>query len=161
MLGADVHEALVARAGGNPLYAEQFARVLAEIGSLEELPETVHGIIAARLDGLAPAEKALLQDAAVLGKVFWLGAIEAICETSRQRVEELLFGLERKEFVQQARRSRSRARPSTPSGTSCSATSPTVSSRAPPAARGTAARPPGSSRSAAPTITPRCSPTTT
>jgi class 3 adenylate cyclase len=102
---ADVHEALIARAGGNPLYAEQFARVLTEIGSLEELPETVHGIIAARLDGLASAEKALLQDAAVVGKVFWLGAIEAIGDTSRQRAEELLFGLERKEFVQQARRS--------------------------------------------------------
>ena len=79
--------------------------MLTEIGSLEELPETVHGIIAARLDGLAPAEKALLQDAAVVGEVFWLGAIEAIGDASRQQAEELLFGLERKEFVQQARRS--------------------------------------------------------
>ena len=105
LLDADVHDTLVARAGGNPLYAEQFARVLTEIGSLEELPETVHGIIAARLDGLARAEKALLQDAAVIGKVFWRGAIEAIGDTSRQRAEELLLGLERKEFVQEARRS--------------------------------------------------------
>lgn len=104
LLEVDVHEAVLARAAGNPLYAEQFARVLTEIGSLDELPETVHGIIAARLDGLAPAEKALLQDAAVVGKVFWLGAIEAMGDTPRS-TEELLVGLERKEFVQQARRS--------------------------------------------------------
>ena len=39
------------------------------------LPETVQGIIAARLDGLPPSEKRLLQDAAVLGKVFWSGGV--------------------------------------------------------------------------------------
>jgi DNA-binding SARP family transcriptional activator len=97
-------EALLARAAGNPLYAEQFARVLTELGSLEELPETVHGIIAARLDGLAPPEKALLQDAAVVGKVFWPGVLEAIGDMPRRRTEELLLGLERKEFVQRAHR---------------------------------------------------------
>ena len=45
--------------------------MLAERGSAEELPlpETVQGIIAARLDSLAPDEKALIQDAAVIGKV--------------------------------------------------------------------------------------------
>ena len=102
---ADVREALLARAGGNPLYAQQFARVLTEVGSLEKLPETVHGIIAARLDALAPAEKALLQEASVVGDVFWLGAIDAIGDTSRRQAEELLVGLERKEFVQQALRS--------------------------------------------------------
>ena len=42
---------LLARAGGNPLYAEQFVRMAAERGaSDDELPETVQGIIAARLD---------------------------------------------------------------------------------------------------------------
>ena len=39
------------------------------------LPETVQGLIAARIDGLAPAEKTLLQDASVIGKVFWPGAL--------------------------------------------------------------------------------------
>jgi DNA-binding SARP family transcriptional activator len=102
---AEMHDALLARAAGNPLYAEQFARAVAERGSLEELPETVHGIIAARLDGLLTQEKALLQDAAVVGRVFWLDALEAIGNVSRRRGEELLVGLERKEFVQQARRS--------------------------------------------------------
>jgi DNA-binding SARP family transcriptional activator/tetratricopeptide (TPR) repeat protein len=102
---AGVDERLLTRAAGNPLYAEQFARVLMETGSLEELPETVHGIIAARLDGLLPPEKALLQAAAVVGKVFWLGAIVSMSGIPHRQADELLFGLKRKEFVQQARRS--------------------------------------------------------
>src|SRR5438128_576706 len=77
LLEAETQSVLLDRAGGNPLYAEQFVRMLAERGAAEELslPETVQGIIAARLDSLAPDEKALLQDAAVIGKVFWLGAL--------------------------------------------------------------------------------------
>jgi DNA-binding SARP family transcriptional activator/tetratricopeptide (TPR) repeat protein len=101
---AEAEKALLERAAGNPLYAEQFARALGEAGSFVELPETVHGIIAARLDALSSEEKELLQNAAVVGKVFWLGALEAIGGGSRRRAEELLYGLERKEFVQQARR---------------------------------------------------------
>ncbi len=42
------------------------------------LPESVQGIIAARLDALPLDEKLLLQDASVVGKVFWLGALERI-----------------------------------------------------------------------------------
>jgi hypothetical protein len=102
---AATQEALLARAGGNPLYAEQYARVLLERGDLSELPETVQGIIAARLDALAEEEKLLLQDAAVLGQVFWLGAIEAIGGRARWQAEELLHALERKEFVRRGRTS--------------------------------------------------------
>jgi DNA-binding SARP family transcriptional activator len=104
-LQAEVQEALLARVSGNPLYAEQFCRILVEHGRLEELPETVHGIIAARLDLLADDEKRLLQDAAVVGKVFWVGALEAIGGVSRQHAEELLHALARRGFVQGARRS--------------------------------------------------------
>jgi class 3 adenylate cyclase/tetratricopeptide (TPR) repeat protein len=97
-LGAETGSALLERAGGNPLYAEQFVRMLAERGEAEgALPETVQGIIAARLDSLAAEEKALLQDAAVLGKVFWLGALGA--------TEQQVHVLRQKEFVQRARRS--------------------------------------------------------
>ena len=95
-LGADASEDLVERCGGNPLYAEQFVRMLGERGQ-GALPETVQGIIAARLDALAPEEKALLQDAAVIGKVFWLGALGA--------TEQQLHVLRQKEFVQRASRS--------------------------------------------------------
>ena len=104
-LNTDMQEELLARAGGNPLYAEQFARSLLERGELLEVPETVQGIIAARLDALSDEEKRLLQDAAVVGKVFWLGAVEAVDGVTRWQAEELLHALERKEFVQRSRTS--------------------------------------------------------
>jgi class 3 adenylate cyclase len=88
VLPAETQASLLARAGGNPLYAEQFARLLAESGGEElPLPENVQGIIAARLDGLPPEEKQLLQDAAVLGKVFWLGAVRAVGDLERTEAE--------------------------------------------------------------------------
>jgi len=96
-LGAGMNDALLERCGGNPLYAEQFARMLAEREGDGGLPESVQGIIAARLDALAPDEKGLLQDAAVVGKVFWLGALGA--------TEQQLHVLRQKEFVARARRS--------------------------------------------------------
>jgi tetratricopeptide (TPR) repeat protein len=107
VLPADVQASLLARAGGNPLYAEQFARLLAEADARADLrlPETVQGIIAARLDGLPAGEKQLLQDAAVLGKVFWLGAACAVGGLERGEGEERLHALERKEFVRRERRS--------------------------------------------------------
>jgi hypothetical protein len=97
LLEAETQRMLLERAGGNPLYAEQYVRMLDERGSAEQLPESVQGIIAARLDSLPAEEKALLQDAAVVGKVFWLGALGA--------TEQQLHALQQKEFVQRARRS--------------------------------------------------------
>ena len=107
VLPAELQTSLLARAGGNPLYAEQFARLLAEAGAGEELPlpENVQGIIAARLDGLPLEEKQLLQDAAVFGKVFWLGALCEVGGHERQKAEEGLHALGRKEFVRRERRS--------------------------------------------------------
>jgi class 3 adenylate cyclase/tetratricopeptide (TPR) repeat protein len=104
-LEAEIQGELLARAAGNPLYAEQFARVLTEVGTLDDLPGTVHGVIAARLDSLLPEEKALLQHAAVVGKVFWPGALATIAGASDGQAEEPLLALERKEFVQRVRRS--------------------------------------------------------
>jgi class 3 adenylate cyclase/tetratricopeptide (TPR) repeat protein len=106
LLPAEQQAALLTRAGGNPLYAEQFARMLGERGAGDELPlpETVQGIIAARLDGLEPEEKALLQDAAVLGKVFWAGAVAQMDGRDRAAVEQSLHALARKEFVRRQRR---------------------------------------------------------
>jgi class 3 adenylate cyclase/tetratricopeptide (TPR) repeat protein len=104
-LPAEARVTVLQRAGGNPLYAEEFARMLAERGSAEDLPENIQGVIAARLDGLPPEEKALLQRAAVLGKVFWLGAVEAMNGASERELEERLHALERKEFVRRERRS--------------------------------------------------------
>ena len=107
VLPAETQVELLARAGGNPLYAEQFTRLLEEHGAGAELtlPETVQGIIAARLDGLAPDEKELLQDAAVVGKVFWRGALAAIGNREPWAVEQSLHGLERRDFVRRHQRS--------------------------------------------------------
>src|SRR6266508_2100565 len=59
----------------------------------------------ARLVALPPDEKALVQDAAVLGKVFWIGAVAAVGKKERSEIEQLLHALGRKEFVRRERRS--------------------------------------------------------
>src|ERR671924_338222 len=110
VLPAEVQAALLDRAGGNPLYAEEFARIALErdaLGSAESLPlpESVQGLIAARLDALSDQEKTLVQDASVLGKVFWLGAVAKLGDVQREPAEALLHGLTRKQFVQRERRS--------------------------------------------------------
>jgi class 3 adenylate cyclase/tetratricopeptide (TPR) repeat protein len=99
-LPAAIQEALLERASGNPLYAQQFARLFLERGSTGDfpLPENVQGLIAARLDALSRDEKSLLQDAAVMGKVFWSGAL------SSGRTPAILQGLQRKEFIRRERR---------------------------------------------------------
>jgi class 3 adenylate cyclase len=98
-LPADTQQALLERAGGNPLYAEQFARLYTERGSADDLPlpETVQGLIAARLDGLSSEEKRIVQDASVYGKVFWAGAIDA--------QDDALHSLDRKGILRRERRS--------------------------------------------------------
>ena len=99
VLDADTQQAVLRRAEGNPLYAEEYARMLAEHdGGDLPLPETVQGLIAARIDALSPAEKALLQNASVIGKVFWPGALPGADD-------HILRPLERKEFVRRERRS--------------------------------------------------------
>ena len=100
-LPAETQAALVERVGGNPLYAEQFARLYLERGSAKDLPlpETVQGLIAARLDGLPAEEKQLLQDAAVFGKVFWSGAL------GEANAHAVLHSLERKGMLRRERRS--------------------------------------------------------
>jgi class 3 adenylate cyclase len=103
VLPADTQADLLVRAGGNPLYAEEYARALREGGEVERLPETVQGMIAARLDLLDPAEKSLVQNAAVVGKTFWLGAVALLADGDRAQFEKRLHALERKEFVRRER----------------------------------------------------------
>jgi class 3 adenylate cyclase len=105
VLPAETQTALLERAGGNPLYAEEYVRLFLEVGSTQDLPlpDTVQGIIAARLDTLPPDRKSLLQDAAVIGKVFWAGALEAMGGRSTDEVSEGLHQLARKELLRPAR----------------------------------------------------------
>jgi class 3 adenylate cyclase/tetratricopeptide (TPR) repeat protein len=105
IMESEAQAALLVRAGGNPLYAEQYAQMQEERAGPDELslPESVQGIIAARLDLLPTEEKDLLQDASVLGKVFWLGGL--LDGRSHREVNDRLHALERKGFVERSRQS--------------------------------------------------------
>ncbi len=111
VLSAELQSALVRHSGGNPLYAEEFARIALDRESVADgaelpLPETVQGLIAARLDSLDANEKTLIQDAAVVGRAFWLGSIVALGGgNGRRELEDRLHSLARKEFVRRERRS--------------------------------------------------------
>ena len=111
VLRAETQRALLERAGGNPLYAEEYARLLADrdllSGTLEGIPfpDSVQALIAARLDTLTPERKQLLQDAAVVGSVFWAGALVEMGGRDAREVELALHELTRKELVRPARTS--------------------------------------------------------
>ncbi len=119
VLPAELQQPILDRAGGNPLYAEEFVRLLKDKnllvrkGSSWELkegaevpfPHSVQALIAARLDTLAPDAKSMLADAAVVGKVFWAGAVAAMGGRDLQVVTSSLRELSRKELVRPARRS--------------------------------------------------------
>jgi class 3 adenylate cyclase len=104
VLPTETQQQLLERAGGNPLYAEEFVRLLADRGQDGEVPATVQALIAARLDTLTSDRKSLLQDAAVMGKTFWVGALAA-GGRQQQEVEQALHELSRKELVRPARTS--------------------------------------------------------
>ncbi len=106
VLDAELQAALLARAGGNPLYAEEYVRMIADGEPIAvALPETIQGIVAARIDLLPPGEKSLLQDASALGKVFWTDGLAALAGSSAWELDERLLALERKEFVRREGRS--------------------------------------------------------
>jgi class 3 adenylate cyclase/tetratricopeptide (TPR) repeat protein len=106
LLDPDLEHAVLERAGGNPLYAEEFVRLLNDqrLGADgTTLPESVQALIAARLDTLPPERKSLLQDAAVVGKVFWAGALAEMGGRGESDVELALHELARKELVRPSR----------------------------------------------------------
>ena len=106
VLPADQQAALLARAEGNPLFAEEYARMLASgAEAAAAAPETLQGVVVARIDALPSEEKELLQLAAVLGKVFWTDAVSRLSDVDPWRLEEMLHALERKEFVRREHRS--------------------------------------------------------
>jgi class 3 adenylate cyclase/tetratricopeptide (TPR) repeat protein len=106
VIDAETQRELVERAAGNPLYAEEFVRMLESGGAIDgRLPETVQGIVAARIDLLPASEKELLQYAAVLGKVFWSDALSVLSHIETWKLQEALRSLERKEFIRRELRS--------------------------------------------------------
>jgi class 3 adenylate cyclase len=89
---------LAKTAAGNPLFIEQLAATVSESADDRSLPTTIRGLLAARLDALPSAERALVLDAAVGGRVFWRGAIERM-GNDRDELTELLASLERRDLV--------------------------------------------------------------
>ncbi len=106
-------DAIVARADGVPLYAVETVRALLADGRLERVgdayrptgsltgvavPDTLRSLIASRLDALGPADRALVQDAAVLGQSFTPAGLTAVAGGDRADVEARLRALVRREL---------------------------------------------------------------
>jgi len=111
-LSDEVRDQILARAEGVPLYAVETVRMLIDRGLLVQegaeyrptgpigtidVPETLHALIAARLDGLTPDERRVVQDASVLGKTFSRQALAGTMERPDAELEPLLTALVRKE----------------------------------------------------------------
>jgi class 3 adenylate cyclase/tetratricopeptide (TPR) repeat protein len=110
LLGRDpadeaLRASVVELAAGNPLYAEELVRMRTSGGDLSGLPDTVLGIVTARVDLLPDAEKELLRDAAVMGSIVWSDGLQVVSARERGEVDELLRALGRKEFLRRERQS--------------------------------------------------------
>jgi class 3 adenylate cyclase len=106
-------EPLVELAGGNPLYAHEYVRMLVDRGELRPvgptwtldadestpMPQTVQAVIANRLDLLEPTDRVVLQAASVIGNQFWPGAIGAAAGLSPEVVTRALHRLEQRDLV--------------------------------------------------------------
>jgi class 3 adenylate cyclase/tetratricopeptide (TPR) repeat protein len=113
-LSAEVTRKILDRAEGVPLYAVETVRMLLDRGMLVqdgpvyrpsgpiddlEVPETLHALIAARLDGLSSEERNLVQDASVIGKTFTRQALSAVSGMAERELEPLLASLVAKEVL--------------------------------------------------------------
>jgi DNA-binding SARP family transcriptional activator len=99
-----VRTRLFEAAEGNPLFIEQMLAMLAEDGLVAEplvIPPTIQALLAARLDRLEPRERALLEQAAVVGKEFWPEALAEVLP-EEAGVTEVLHALVRKDLIRPA-----------------------------------------------------------
>jgi DNA-binding SARP family transcriptional activator/tetratricopeptide (TPR) repeat protein len=108
---------IIERAEGNPLYVEEYVRTIGrdrpagghEVGVRDDrlsddptIPETIQGVIAARIDRLPPETKKTLQLASVLGTTFWASGVEQLTRLPPEDVEHHLHRLERLAFVRRS-----------------------------------------------------------
>ncbi len=113
-LPATAVRAILDRADGVPLYAVETVRMLVAEGRLAiddgvyhpvgdlttlAVPETLTALIASRLDGLAPDDRVLISDAAVLGQSFSLAGLSAVSGIAESELEIRLRALVRKELL--------------------------------------------------------------
>jgi class 3 adenylate cyclase/tetratricopeptide (TPR) repeat protein len=108
---------LIARTEGNPFFLEESVRSLAETGSLLgergayrlarplptiQVPDTVQAVLAARIDRLPAADKAILQTASVVGKDVPLALLQAIAEPAEDELHAAIGRLQAAEFLYEA-----------------------------------------------------------
>jgi tetratricopeptide (TPR) repeat protein len=113
-LSDDLRTRILERAEGVPLYAVETVRMLLDRGLLTqegnvyrpagpvetlEVPETLHALIAARLDSLTQDERRLVQDGSVLGKTFTKPGLAALTGLADTEIDPLLVALVRKEIL--------------------------------------------------------------
>jgi class 3 adenylate cyclase/tetratricopeptide (TPR) repeat protein/tRNA A-37 threonylcarbamoyl transferase component Bud32 len=118
---AEIRDLIVERADGNPFYIEELVKILIEDGVIVKgetddarwrvlperladlrVPPTLTGVLQARLDTLEPSARLLLGRAAVVGRIFWVSAIEALEAADGfhiERQERLLDDLRRREMI--------------------------------------------------------------
>ncbi|HYI44434.1 MAG TPA: adenylate/guanylate cyclase domain-containing protein, partial [Actinomycetota bacterium] len=111
---ADVKGKIVERAAGVPLYAVEMVRAMVDRGQLAEhdgrytvaaeladieVPDSLHALIAARLDVLAPDERAIVQQASVLGQTFTIQSLAALADRGEIELTALLKDLSRRELM--------------------------------------------------------------
>ena len=94
---------IVERSEGNPFFAEESARLLLDRASEAQVPASVQAVVAARLDALPGEQKAVLADAAVVGEVFWDGAVAALDHGEREAVDVTLRELVGRRLVRRIR----------------------------------------------------------
>ncbi|PYK67332.1 MAG: hypothetical protein DME45_10395, partial [Verrucomicrobia bacterium] len=111
-----LRELILNRAEGNPFFVEELLRSLIDTGVIVlqegratavreiqalEIPETLHGVLAARIDRLPSESKQTLQRASVIGRIFQQWVLAYICEEkARPKLQASLGELQRREFIQ-------------------------------------------------------------
>jgi len=115
-LPADVRDAVLARAEGNPFFITEILRMLIDEGSLVQdgkrwkwaspsldirIPDTIQGLLLSRLDLLSPLEKRVIQDASVVGRIFWPGAITVMDALSPEETATALGRLAERDLVEE------------------------------------------------------------
>ncbi len=113
-LDDQVTRKVLQRAEGVPLYAVETIRMLLDRGllvavgdryrvegdlDLLEIPETLHALIASRLDALSATERTVIQDASILGSTFYIDTLAAVSDIDADQLQESLRLLVRKEFL--------------------------------------------------------------
>jgi class 3 adenylate cyclase/tetratricopeptide (TPR) repeat protein len=103
---------ILSKAEGNPFFVEEIIQRLIDEGALAQegdrwravgsidtspIPDSVHALLSARVDALAPVERRALQEAAVIGRTFWAAPVEAAA--GAEDVAGALVSLERKGLV--------------------------------------------------------------